>query len=148
MKKYFSTILIIFLSLSLIACSNNLTTSSCSYKIETGEIITVELDSKYEQVADIPFQIKKDSQVIFIGNFLSKDWCLDYIKQSIENRVKIKDGNIGENSYYLFKDETLDEYEYLVFIHDSEIAVSLVSNGEMEELEECFYSMNVSQITN
>ena len=46
------------------------------------------------------------------------------------------------------KQQFLDEYEYLVFIHDSEIAVSLVSNGEMEELEECFYSMNVSQITN
>jgi len=146
LKKIFLTVITLTLSLLLFACSYKSQVSSTSYKLETGEIMTVEVDVTLEQVEEIPFQIKKDGRVIFVGNFITKNWCINYIKLSEQDRNKINEGIIGTNKYHLFQDSITKNYEYLILVNESDIAVSLISNQELNELEKNFQLVKIFQV--
>lgn len=83
MKKKINIIfsLIVVVMLFVTGCGNSKTTVSYTYKVETGDNITISLTTNdgYELTSDIPFVISKDKKELSQGIFISAEYFTAYV---------------------------------------------------------------------
>lgn len=147
MKKLIKLCLGIILSLSLTACSNSANSNkitdmiSSSYKIETGDIITISIPSGYEQIETVPFTINKNNKLVCEGNFTSEISTKKYL-EAVSDEAIVENKKINQNEFLLIKEDT--EYNGFIFVSDSDTVVTLNFNLSREEIKDFVGAINIS----
>lgn len=139
MKKILSILFIFILCFS--GCGNASFTKSCTYNVETGDIVKVSLDATggYDIDSTLPFSISKDEEVITQGTFVTSEAYDLYLEaiQSDEKALLIE--SIDEDGYnYLFWEYNDTEWNYLIMLGGFDTGVLLSNTVSMESARECF----------
>ena len=133
MGKIFRLSYILILSIFLVACTEQPSQKgdSCSYKLETGDIITISVASGYTQMEEVPFKIYKKDKLICKGSFTTELSAENYLK-SLPEENRIEDEVIDENKFILTNDD--GQYKGLVFMNDTNTVIAISYYLQKEEI--------------
>ena len=129
-----SLFLLLFIG-TLSGCSST-RTSTTSYQIETGDVvgITVNASEGYSQTQEVPFEIRKNDNLIFMGHFIHIDSYEDYLENLKETAQTVE----STGSEVLLEDN--GHYTCLIKLEDTETVVILESEAELDEIKACLDS--------
>jgi len=87
----------------------------------------------YKLSVDSPFEIKKDGETLSYGKFIYAEYYDDFLEEVENNdKTEILDKGEEENYEYIFYNYDNSEYDYVILIKDSGIAV-ILANAESEK---------------
>lgn len=145
--KLISLFLAVVLLFTLTACSNFYSSKSFSYHVDTGDDVTVSLDTTggYDLTATLPFEILRDGKTLMQGKFIKAWGYQEYVNaaNSDENARVLSSGRRNGNEY-LFWSYDGTEYNYVISIGDSNTAVLLCSTVSEQAAKACFDRLNFS----
>lgn len=148
MKKKLNIIfsLIVVVMLFVTGCGNSKTTVSYTYKVETGDNITISLTTNdgYELTSDIPFVISKDKKELSQGIFISAEYFTTYV-DSVKNNEKaeiIDEGTKSDCSYVMWNYND-SEFNYVVMINGTNTGMLIANNISEESAKECFDRLEI-----
>lgn len=115
---------ILILSIFLVACTDQPSQNgdSSSYKIETGEIITISVASGYTQMEEVPFRIYKEEKLICEGSFTTELSAENYLK-SLPEENRTKNESINENEFILIDEG--GQYKGFIFVNDTSTVIAI-----------------------
>lgn len=124
MEKLFKLSCILLLSICLTACSEQTSQNvdSSSYKVETGDIITISVASEYKQIEEVPFKIYKEDQLICEGSFTSELSTENYLK-SVPKEDIVENESINGNEFILIKED--GQCKGFVFVNDANAVITI-----------------------
>lgn len=142
MGKIFRLSYILILSIFLVACTEHPSQNgdSSSYKIETGEIITISVASGYTQMEEVPFKIYKEEKIICEGSFTTKSSVENYLK-SLPEENRTKKENINENEFILIDEG--GQYKGFTFINDTSTVIAISYYITKEEIIPFMRTMSI-----
>lgn len=148
MKKNLKSIscLLIVVMLFITGCGNSKTTVSYTYKVETGDNITISLTTNdgYELTSDIPFVISKDKQELSQGTFISAEYYTTYVDsvKNDENAEIIDEGTKSGYNYVMWNYND-SEFDYVVMINGTNTGILIGNNVSEESAKECFDRLEI-----
>ncbi|RHB41950.1 hypothetical protein DW886_15460 [Enterocloster aldenensis] len=133
MEKIFRFSYILILSVFLVACTDQTSQNgdSCSYKIETGDIITISVASGYTQMEEVPFRIHKEDKLICEGSFTTELSADNYLN-SLPKESRIEDENINGNEFILIDED--GQYKGFVFMNETNTVIVISYYIPKEEI--------------
>ena len=124
------------------------TSMTYNYEVETGDEIKIELDTSdnYSISPDIPFVISCDDQTLTQGTFITKETYLDY-KDSIDlaDSVTLLDSGETDDIEYIYWTNNESEYDYAIYVKNSDTGIILGNNISRDSAEECFGRLQISK---
>ncbi len=150
-KKITILALVMILVLSCFSgCKNKRTSMSYTFKVETGDMIKVTLnttDGYTMKQKEGTFYISKDDEEITQGVFATKDIYDEYHENVVnsEEDLKISQGHIDNIEYTYYETESKAggiEYDYLIWIDDANTGVILASLAGTEKAQAVFKELN------
>ena len=117
------------------------------WTISTGDKLSIEIDSEsgFEISKEVPFIISKDGKDVSTGVFLDKPGYDAYIESIKDDGVtKIVKSDKKEGIEYTFYSYGEAEFNYLIYIENSNTAIKLENKLSKESAEEVFNSLNIS----
>lgn len=139
MKKIF-VLFLALICLSVAACTVN-TSMSYTYNVETGDAITVKLNTAdgYSITSDLPFTISKNGETVGQGYFITEETYQTYVTSlsGMDGAKVLGTGEKGGTEYisWCYNDT---EYNYAIFIKNSKTGVVLGNNISQASAQECF----------
>ena len=131
----------------LCACGSAKTYVAYTYSVETGDTVKIRLDTSdgYSFSSKLPFEISKDEKLQSQGTFITKD---DYNQYALvveeDEYATILDKGEKDGNTYVFWSYNDSEYNYAIYIEDSNTGVLLGNVISEESAEECFARMEIS----
>ncbi len=134
--------------LALSGCSSVKTSVSYTFSVETGDKIKITLDTTddYSMTSQMPFSVSKGDEVQSQGTFVTKDTYRSYVDivEGEDSAEKLDSGS-KDGIEYLFW-STGDEYDYAIYIEDSDTGLLIGNNVSRESAEECFSRLQFSLV--
>lgn len=138
--------LLLVVMLFVTGCGNSKTTISYTYKVETGDNITISLTTNdgYNLTSDTPFVISKDNEELSQGTFISAEYYDAYI-DSVKNddKAEIIDEGTKTNCSYVMWNYANSEFNYVVMINGTNTGLLIANNVSEESAKECFSRLDI-----
>ena len=148
MKRTISVMLAVLCLISCFAgCSNVKTSKSFTFNVETGDKISIELDTTdgYDLSSNVPFEVSSDRKTLSQGIFIEASQYEEYVSvvNSDENATVIDSGTKDFNKY-IFWSYDGSEYNVAVSIGNSNTGIILGNAVSEESAKECFDRLTFS----
>ena len=147
MKRIASIMLALLMLMAFAGCSNANTSMSWTYKVETGDNVTVSLNTTngYTISAEVPFVIGHDGKELSHGTFIKGDFCEEYRNAATtqEGATFLEEGTIGEHTYFAwsFKDA---EWNYCIELEGGKTGILLGNAVSYDSAKEVFSRLEIA----
>lgn len=142
MKKIFISLIISALTLFALTGCTASTYMSYKYEVETGDDITVKLNTTdgYKMNSETPIKITKDDTAVCQAIFITLDTYNSYDQEIIPNdeNSEIYETKTKDNLTYTFYTYNNEEFNYLAKLNNSNTGVILSSSNSKADAELCF----------
>ena len=138
--------LLVFM-LFAIGCGSSKTTVSYTYKVETGDDITLSLvtNDGYGLTSDLPFVISKDKEELSQGTFIAAEYYDEYVDSvSNDENAKIIDEGDKDNYSYVMWNYGDSEYNYVIKIKNTNTGILIANNVSEKSAKECFERLEIT----
>ncbi len=146
MKKIF-VLFLALICLSVAACTVN-TSMSYTYNVETGDAITVKLNTAdgYSITSELPFTVTKGGETVGQGYFITEETYQTYVS-SLSGMEGAKVIGTGERAdiEYIFWCYNDTEYNYAVLVKGSKTGAVVGNNISQASAEECMGRLTFSK---
>lgn len=147
MKKFAVITLAVLLLLTCFAGCTVHTSMSYVFKIDNGDKISIKLDTTdgYFLTSDVPFDISMDDKVISTGTFV-QGYAYDQYVDSVKNddNAEVLDSGVKDGNKYFFWNYNDSEFNYVIYVGDSNTAVILGNPISEEAAREVFDLLTIS----
>lgn len=148
-KNIFISILTVLISILICACSFH-SDMSFIFNVETGDSVKVKLDisNGLSLTQDGgQFTVMKGEEKILLGMFITEDTYNQYMSLEDSGQMTVIEKDTYENKEYMFYEcegESGTEYDFLVWIDDSNTGVLMGSTVGESDAKEAFLSLSFS----
>ncbi len=148
MKKLFS---ILFSAIIIFLLSGCTTTKSYTFKVTTNDNIKITLrtNNGYDISSDVPFELKKNKEIISYGFFITIESYNEY-QDLINNNDKVEliENNSNDDIDYLFYkyDTDIPEYNYVIKIKNSNTGMIIANNISLDSAKDMFEHLSFKKI--
>ena len=128
-------------------CGSSKTTVSYTYKVETGDDITLSLvtNDGYGLTSDLPFVISKDNEEFSQGTFIAAEYYDEYVDSvSNDENAKIIDEGDKDNYSYVMWNYGDSEYNYVIKIKNTNTGILIANNVSEKSAKECFERLEIT----
>lgn len=147
MKRFKIVFALALMSILLVGCT---TSKAYTWKVETGDNIKVSIKTNdgYDITSNNPFEVSKDGKIISYGIFVANDTYEQY-KTLVTNNTDTKiidQGNKNGVEYIFYEyQNSINEYNYILKVNDSNTGILLANNLSKEEAEKIFHRLTISK---
>lgn len=147
-KKILNVLPLLMIIFILVGCGSS-TYVSYTYDLDTGDKIKITLDTSdgYEMEGEIPFVISDDGEEISHGMFISVEDYNSYknVVSNDENAVIIEQKS-SEESDYIFWSYNESEYNYAIYLKNTNVGILLGNVISEDVARECFDRISFSVV--
>lgn len=140
MKKVVVWVLSLVLLLTMAGCEKYLK-KSFTFNVETGDAIKVEINAldDYDLSSDVPFTISCDGEQLSQGIFVTEEQYQEYAAAvQSDSQAKILETDEKDGNAYIFWNYNDSEWNYLIWVADSNTGVLLGNPISEDSARECF----------